>query len=325
MTNKPIITIVSPCYNEEMNVEELYKRVKAAVEPLNDIYTFELLLIDNCSTDSTVEKIKSIIESDKSVKLIVNTRNFGHIRSPYYGILQSRGVATIYLASDLQDPPELIPDFIEAWKRGYKVVMASKPVSYDNKFMFALRRLYYSFVDLISEAPLVRDATGFGLYDQCVIDQLRMINDPYPFLRALIAELGYPTKIINFIQPRRMRGVSKNNIYTLYDIAWLGMASHSKIPLRIASLLGLIVGAGSIIVAFIYLMLKLVFWNKFAMGLSPILIGMFFLFGIQFFLIGILGEYIAIITSYLQKRPIVVEAERINFDENDNSNPGEIK
>jgi glycosyltransferase involved in cell wall biosynthesis len=318
MNSKRLISIVTPCYNEELNVVDLHKRVYQSIEKLRDKYNFELIFIDNCSSDNTVNKIKSIIERDKSVRLIVNTRNFGHIRSPYYGILQSRGAATIYLASDLQDPPELIPDFIDAWNKGYKVVMAAKPISQDNKIIFLFRRLYYWLVDAISEAPLVRDATGFGLYDHCVIDQLRKINDPYPFLRALIAELGYSTKIIEFVQPRRLRGVSKNNIYTLYDIAWLGLASHSKMPLRVASFLGLIVGLGSFIAAFIYLCLKIIFWDSFPLGLSPILIGMFFLFGVQFFLIGILGEYIGIISSYLQNRPIVVEAERINFDDHKN-------
>ena len=314
MTEKPNIMVVTPCFNEELNVEELYKRINLATEKLRDQFNFEILFIDNASTDATVSKIKSLIEYDKSVRLIVNTRNFGHIRSPYYGILQSRGSATIYLASDLQDPPELIPQFIEEWKKGYKVVMAAKPVSHDNKVIFFLRRLYYSLLDIIAESTIVRDATGFGLYDSCVIEQLRKINDPYPFLRALIGELGYSIKIIEFVQPRRMRGISKNNIYTLYDIAWLGLVSHSKIPLRLASLLGLVVGIVSILTSVVYLLIKIFFWQSFSFGVAPILIGMFFLFGVQFFLIGILGEYIGVMSTYLQNRPIVVESERVNFD-----------
>ena len=320
MAEKQTIMIVTPCFNEELNVEELYKRINLATEKLREQFNFEILFIDNASTDTTVSKIKLIIEYDKSVRLIVNTRNFGHIRSPYYGILQSRGNATIYLASDLQDPPELIPQFIEEWKKGYKVIMAAKPVSHDNKIMFSLRRLYYWVLSIISDSPIVRDATGFGLYDHCVIEQLRKINDPYPFLRALIGELGYSIKIIEFVQPRRVRGISKNNIYTLYDIAWLGLVSHSKIPLRVASLLGLVVGSLSLLMSVIYLFLKIFFWQSFSLGLAPILIGMFFLFGAQFFLIGILGEYIAVMSTYLQNRPIVVESERVNFDKTNGEN-----
>lgn len=259
MNGKPLISIVSPCFNEELNIQELYERVKKVTSDFKTRYDFELLFIDNCSTDATVEKIKALIDHDKSVKLIVNTRNFGHIRSPYYGLLQSFGEATIYLASDLQDPPELISDFIEAWNEGYKVVMAVKPASNDNKILFTIRSWYYWFVDLISEAPVIRDATGFGLYDRCVIDQVRDINDPYPFFRALVAELGYSTKVIEFRQPRRLRGVSKNNFYTLYDIAWLGITSHSKVPLRIASILGLLMSFISAAIAILYLVLKLLF------------------------------------------------------------------
>lgn len=313
MNGKPLISIVSPCFNEELNIQELYERVKKVTSDFKTRYDFELLFIDNCSTDATVEKIKALIDHDKSVKLIVNTRNFGHIRSPYYGLLQSFGEATIYLASDLQDPPELISDFIEAWNEGYKVVMAVKPASNDNKILFTIRSWYYWFVDLISEAPVIRDATGFGLYDRCVIDQVRDINDPYPFFRALVAELGYSTKVIEFRQPRRLRGVSKNNFYTLYDIAWLGITSHSKVPLRIASILGLLMSFISAAIAILYLVLKLLFWDAYPVGFAPVIIGMFFMFGVQFFLIGVLGEYVGIITGYLQKRPIVVEAERINF------------
>ena len=314
MNGKPLISIVSPCFNEELNIQDLYERVKKVTSEFKTRYDFEIIFIDNCSTDATVEKIKALIDHDKCVKLIVNTRNFGHIRSPYYGLLQSSGQATIYLASDLQDPPELISDFIEAWNEGYKVVMAVKPASNNNKILFTIRSWYYWFVDLISEAPVIRDATGFGLYDHCVIDQIRTINDPYPFFRALVAELGYSTKVIEFCQPRRLRGISKNNFYTLYDIAWLGIASHSKVPLRIASILGLVMSFMSAGIAILYLILKLIFWDNYPVGFAPVVIGMFFMFGVQFFLIGILGEYIGIITGYLQKRPIVVEAERINFD-----------
>lgn len=312
MANKILLSIVTPCYNEEENVEELYRRVKSAIAGLSD-YEFELIFIDNHSQDATVAKLKRLAALDSTVKVIINTRNFGHIRSPYYGILQSRGAATIYLASDLQDPPELIPEFVAQWQEGFKLVMAVKPVSQGIAWLHALRKAYYRFVDKISDINLVADSTGFGLYDREVLDQLRQINDPYPFLRGLICELGYEVKTIAFDQPRRQRGISKNNFYTLYDIAMLGIVSHSKVPIRIAAFVGFALGAMSVLAAFVFLVLKILYWNSFPLGTAPIVIGLFFLFGIQLIFIGILGEYVGSIHAYLQRRPIVVEKERINF------------
>jgi len=312
MPDRPLLSIVTPCFNEEDNVDELYRRIKVAIAELSR-YDFELIFIDNHSDDGTVAKLKSLATTDPIVKIIVNARNFGHIRSPYYGILQSRGMATVYLASDLQDPPELIPEFIKHWEKGYKLVMAVKPVTQDVAWMHALRRAYYRFVDGISNISLVADSTGFGLYDRKVLDQLRQINDPYPFLRGLICELGYEIKTIPFDQPRRLRGISKNNFYTLYDIAMLGIVSHSKVPLRISAFMGFALGILSVLGAVIFLALKLLFWDKFPMGIAPLVIGLFFLFGIQLIFIGIVGEYVGSIHTYLQRRPIVVEKERINL------------
>jgi dolichol-phosphate mannosyltransferase len=312
MSDKILLSIVTPCYNEQDNVDELYMRVKAAIAPL-DKYKFEIIFIDNASKDDTVVKLKRLAAVDPMVKIIVNTRNFGHIRSPYHGILQSSGAATIYLASDLQDPPELIPEMIQYWEEGFKLVMATKPVSKSNAFIHGLRKAYYRVLDGMSDITLTKDATGFGLYDREVLDHLRKIEDPYPFLRGLICELGYETKVIPFEQPRRMRGISKNNFYSLYDIAMLGVVSHSKVPIRIAAFLGFFMGAISVLVAFVFLILKLIFWNDFPLGIAPVVIGLFLLFGMQLFFIGIIGEYIASIHTYIQKRPVVVEKERINF------------
>jgi dolichol-phosphate mannosyltransferase len=312
-SDRTLLSIVTPCYNEEDNVDELYKQIKAAIVGLAN-YEFELIFIDNHSQDSTVAKLKKLATNDPMVKIIVNTRNFGHIRSPYYGILQSRGAATIYLASDLQDPPELIVEFIRYWEEGYKLVMATKPVSKGIAWIHALRKAYYSFLDGISDITLVADATGFGLYDREVLDHLRKIDDPYPFLRGLICELGYEIKTIQFEQPRRLRGISKNNFYSLYDIAMLGIVSHSKVPIRIAAFTGFALGIISLLVAMVYIVLKLMFWDAFPLGFAPVIIGLFFLFGMQLMFIGILGEYIASIHTYLQRRPVVVEKERVNFD-----------
>lgn len=311
--SKKLINIISPCFNEELNVDELYRRVAAVIDTMPD-YDFEYLFIDNASTDDTVSKLKQLAEKDKRVKLIINNRNFGHIRSPYWGILQTRGDATIYLASDLQDPPELIPEFIAHWEKGYKLVMAVKPVSEGNSLMHLFRRSYYRMLDKISEVPITRDTTGFGLYDAQVIGDLRKINDPYPYLRGLIDELGYPMKTIDFVQPRRIRGVTKNNFYTLYDIAMLGIVSHSMLPLRVASFLGIAIGALSFFAALAILVLKLLWWDHFAAGLAPIGILMLFMFGMVMIFIGLLGEYIGAIHTYVKNRPIVTEKERVNFD-----------
>lgn len=310
--SKKLISIVTPTYNEIENIEELLDRVKKSIVGLD--YDFEFIVIDNSSVDGTQEKLKELARKDSRIKVILNVRNFGHIRSPYYGILQSRGSAAIYLASDLQDPPEIIPEFIAQWEGGYKLVMAIKPFSQSSRLMHFFRKVYYRFLDAISEVEIIKDSTGFGLYDKEVLDQLREINDPYPFLRGLICELGYTVKTLPFVQPRRSRGITKNNFYSLFDIAMLEVVSHSKVPIRIAAFSGILMGFLSIVTAFIFLILKLVFWNSFPLGSAPIVITLFFLFGVQLFFMGILGEYISSIHSYVQKRPVVVEKERINFE-----------
>ncbi len=312
MSERILLSIVTPCFNEEDNIDELYTRIKAIIVDLTK-YEFELIFIDNHSEDTSVAKLKRLAAIDPMVKVIVNTRNFGHIRSPYYGILQSKGAATIYLASDLQDPPELIPQFISHWEEGYKLVMATKPASKGVAWVHALRKAYYRLLDGISDITILADATGFGLYDREVLDHVREIDDPYPFFRGLICELGYEIKTIEFTQPRRLRGISKNNFFTLYDIAMLGIVSHSKMPIRLAALMGLALGVISLVVAIVFVILKLLFWDAYPMGIAPIMIGLFFLLGMQLLFIGILGEYIGAIHTYVQRRPVVVEKERINF------------
>ena len=308
------ISIISPTYNEENNIISLHEKVKEVIKEFK--YNFEFIYIDNKSTDTTREKLLSLAKNDKSVKLIFNTRNFGHIRSPYYGIIQTSGDATIYLASDLQDPPELIPEFIRSWEDGFKLVSGvRKKTQSKNIYMNKLRSIYYKFLNYISDVEITPNSTGFGLYDKCIIDELRQINDPYPFLRGLVAYLGHQYKVVYFDQPNRKTGKSKNNFHTLFDIGLLGIVSHSKIPLRIFSLFGFIVSLLSIISGIVVLLLKLFFWDYFPMGIAPIMIIIFFLFGFLSLGLGILGEYIATILTYSQNRPIVIEEERINFDE----------
>jgi len=310
--NKKLITILSPCFNEEENVVELYERLVAVTSKIPK-YDFEFLFIDNASTDNTLSLLKRLAADNKQVKIIVNNRNFGHIRSPYWGLLQSTGDALIYLASDLQDPPELIPQFIDEWEKGYKIVLAVKPVSKTNFIMHHFRKMYYEFLDSISDVSIVKDATGFGLYEKVVVDHIREINDPYPYIRGMFAELGYEIKTIPFVQMRRLRGITKNNFYTLYDFAMLGIVSHSLVPIRLASFIGFAMGGVSILTAFVFLILKLIYWNSYPLGFASLVVGMFFMFGIVLFFIGILGEYIGSIHTYMRKRPIVVEKERINF------------
>lgn len=311
MAEKKLISIVTPCYNEEENIDELYQRIVAVMASLP--YDYEHICIDNASTDGTVRKIKEIAASDKRVKLIVNARNFGHIKSPYYGILQSRGDACILIASDLQDPPEMITEFIHKWEQGYKTVLAVKPESEESSIMFALRKAYYRFITRISDVPLVQNATGAGLFDRVVIDILRSIDDSYPYFRGLLCEIGFPIATVPFKQPRRQRGITKNNFYTLYDIAMLGITNHSKVPLRLMAMGGFLLSILSLFAAFGFLVAKLVFWNYFQLGISPILIGIFFFGAVQMFFIGLLGEYIASIHTQVRNMPLVIEAERVNF------------
>jgi glycosyltransferase involved in cell wall biosynthesis len=276
-------------------------------------YYYEHIFIDNASTDTTVQKIKEIAALDKRVKLIINARNFGHIRSPFYGILQSKGDACILIASDLQDPPELITEFIEKWETGFKTVLAVKPESEEKPIMFALRRIYYRLISKLSEVPLIQNATGAGMFDRIIVDILRTIEDPYPYFRGLLCEIGFPIGTVSFQQPKRLRGVTKNNFYTLYDIAMLGITNHSKIPLRLMAMGGFVLAFLSLAIALIFLIAKLVYWDSFELGAAPILIGVFFFGAIQAFCIGVLGEYIGSIHTKVRNMPLVVEKERINF------------
>ncbi|WGU93823.1 glycosyltransferase [Paenibacillus dendritiformis] len=308
-----LISIVTPCYNEEDNVDAVYQQVKEVFSELPS-YTYEHIFIDNCSKDKTVEKLREIAYEDRNVKVIVNSRNFGHIRSPYYAMLQAKGDAVISLVADLQDPPKMIKDFILKWEEGYKVVLGVKTESHESPAMFAIRKMYYNFINRVSEIELTKNNTGFGLYDKKVIEVLRDIDDPYPYFRGLISDIGFESYKIEYVQPVRKRGITKNNFYTLYDIAMLGITNHSKIPLRLAAMLGFVMSALSLLAAVGYLIAKLIFWNYFTLGMAPLVIGLFFFSSVQLFFIGIIGEYIGSIHTQVLKRPLVVEKERINFD-----------
>lgn len=307
------ITVVTPCFNEEENVEAVHSETRRIFSTISNV-TYDHLFIDNASTDTTVSKLRDIAAADPAVSVIVNARNFGHIRSPMYGLLQAKGDAVILLVADLQDPPELMRDFVESWLAGAPIVIGVKPEAKESALFFALRRMYYRLVTRIANVKLIQNFTGFGLYDRKVIEILREIDDPYPYFRGLICEIGFDVVQLPYVQPRRKRGISKNNFYTLYDIAMLGITSHSKVPLRLATIAGFFLSGLSLCVSLVYLLLKLLYWNKFSMGSAPMLIGLFFFSSVQLFFIGLLGEYVGAILTYAQKRPLVIERERINSD-----------
>jgi glycosyltransferase involved in cell wall biosynthesis len=307
-----LISVATPCFNEEENVDEIYQQIKAVFANLKN-YRYEHVFIDNASTDKTVAKLRVLAQKDNNVKVIVNARNFGHIRSPYYGMLQAEGDAIVMIAADLQDPPQLITDFIAQWEAGFKVVVGVKPSTQEAFPMSVIRRTYYRFIAKIADMRLIKNFTGFGLYDRCVVNVLRQIDDAYPYFRGLISEIGFPVAEIPYDQPVRARGISKNNFYSLYDMALLGITTHSKLPIRIATMGGFMLSLISFVAALIFFVLKLVLWYHFPVGVAPILIGMFFLGSVQLFFIGILGEYVLSIHTQALKRPLVVEMERINF------------
>lgn len=308
-----LISIVTPCYNEQDNIMEIYQQIKSICSDYQE-YEYEHVFIDNASTDNTVEILQALADTDKHVKVIINARNFGHIRSPFYGLLQARGDAVVLIAADMQDPPTLIRDFIRHWEIGAKVVVGVKPSSQEAFPMSLIRRTYYQLIAQIADLHMIKHFTGFGLYDRKVIAILQNIDDGYPYFRGLISEIGYPVIEVPFHQPVRQHGKTKNNLYTLYDMAILGITSHSKFPIRLATIAGFMLSIISLIIAFIFLGLKLLLWNHFPMGIAPILISMFFFASVQLFFIGILGEYILSIHRQVFRRPLVVERERINFE-----------
>lgn len=306
------ISIMTACYNEEENVRALYEAVKKVFAGIGR-YTYEHVFIDNASRDRTVEILRDIAREDPNVKVIVNARNFGHIRSPYHGLLQTTGDAAIVLVADFQDPPQMIADFLAKWEEGYPIVIGVKEEADESGLMFGLRKLYYRLVSKLSEVDLVQNFTGFGLYDRRLLDILQEIDEPYPYFRGLIAEIGFESFKIPYRQPRRWKGITKNNFYTLYDMAMLGITNHSRVPLRLATMTGFAVGALSLLAAVGYLIAKLVYWDWLSVGIAPLIISLFFFSSVQLFFIGIIGEYVGAILTQVQKRPHVVEKERINF------------
>lgn len=308
------ISIMVPTYNEEENVVLLYNALIDEFKTNLPNYDYEILFIDNKSKDNTRNLLREICEKDKKVKAIFNANNFGQFNSPYYGLISTTGDCTISVCADFQDPIDMIHKFVKEWENGYKIVIGIKNKSKESKIMYFLRSLYYKLIKKFSEVEQIEHFTGFGLYDKDFIEVLRNLDDPEPYLRGIVAELGYERKEIPYTQPKRLRGKTSNNWYKLYDAGMLGITSYTKIGLRIATILGFCLSVACVLIALIYFILKLINWNSFQAGMAPLLIGMFLLGGIQLFFIGFLGEYILNINSRVMRRPLVVVEERLNFN-----------
>ena len=308
---KKKISIVTPTFNEEQNIKLLCDKIKIEFSKLD--YDYEHIVIDNNSTDNTVPILRKICLDDKNLKVIVNNKNYGHLKSPFYGLMQATGDAVIIISSDFQDPIDIIPKLLQLWKKGHKVILNQKISSDENFLIFNLRKFYYKLISKLSEIQLPENTTGSGLYDRKVLDTLKDIKDPMPYVRGLIAEIEGDIAFVKFSQPKRFFGKSKNNFYTLIDLAFLGFVKHSKLPLRFMMLFGFFISFVSLLVSVVFFMYKILFWNSFQLGIAPIVIGFFFISAIQMILIGLLGEYISITLAHVRNLPLVIEKERINF------------
>lgn len=310
------ISILIPCYNEVENVELMSKTVINVLEEALSQYDYEIVFIDNCSQDGTRDELEKICSKNKKIKAIFNVTNFGQFNSPFYGMCQTTGDCTISMCCDFQDPVDLIPRFVEEWEKGYKIVSGIKTSSKENGFIYFLRTMYYKMIKNMSTVQMIEHFTGFGLYDKTFIDLLRSLDDPIPFLRGIVAEYGFKRKDVEYEQAKRRAGKTKNNFLTLYDAAMLSITSYTKVGLRLATLFGFISSGISLAIGIIYLVLKLIYWNSFQAGYTPIMLGIFVIGSLQLFFIGLIGEYILNINTRVINRPLVVEEKRINFDEN---------
>lgn len=309
------ISILIPCYNEEENVGPMSEAIVNLFTTQLQAYDYELLFIDNDSKDKTREILRDICSKNPKIKAIFNAKNFGQFNSPYHGILQTTGDCTISMVCDFQDPIELIPQYIEEWEKGYKIVIGIKTSSKENPIMYHIRGVYYKLIKKFSDVEQIEHFTGSGLYDKEFVNVLRNLKDPTPFLRGIVAELGYKRKEIPYEQPQRRAGKTSNNFMRLYDAAMLSITSYTKIGLRLCTFFGMLIAGGSALVGLVYLIMKLIMWESFTAGMAPVLIGMFFLGAIQLFFLGFIGEYVLSINQRVMNRPLVIEEERINFDE----------
>lgn len=309
------ISIVVPTYNEEENVKPLSEAIIEELGKSLPEYDYEIIFIDNDSQDNTRAILRAMTSENKKIKAIFNAKNFGQFNSPYYGLLQSTGDATILMCADFQDPIDMVPKFVHEWENGYRIVIGQKVTSKENKFMYWARSVYYKTIKKYSDVEQIEHFTGFGLYDKDFINVLRDLKDPTPFLRGIVAELGFKRKEIPYEQQLRRAGKTSNNFYRLFDAAMLGFTSYTKVGLRLATFVGAGVAFISFIIALVYLILKIIYWDRFVAGTAPIIIGMFFLGSIQLLFLGFMGEYVLSMNQRIMNRPLVVEEERINFDD----------
>lgn len=314
---KKKISVVIPTYNEEGNVKPLAQAIVNVMEKELPEYDYEIIFIDNHSKDNTRLFLRQLCGDNQKIKAIFNARNFGQIRSPVYGLKQAKGDCVIRMCADFQDPVEMIPKFVREWEKGWKIVIGIKKSSKEKKMMYWIRTLYYKLIRKITDIDHIEHFTGFGLYDKAFVDVVRDLHDPMPYLRGIIAELGFDYMAIPYEQQKRKAGKSKNNFYSLYDYAMIGITSYSKVVLRMATFVGFIVGGISFVAGIIYFILKLLYWDRFSAGMAPLLIGVFFLGSMQLFFIGFLGEYVLSINTRVLDRPLVVEELRLNFDESE--------
>ena len=306
-----LISIVTPTYNEEGNIEDLCSSIAKEMSKTN--YDYEHIVIDNNSSDKTISILRKLSNKDKKLKVIINTRDFGHIKSPIHGLLQTSGDASILMSSDFQDPPELIHKYIKEWENGHKVVLGQKESSDEFFLKQFFKNIFYKFIKSISELPLMTNTTGAGLFDREILNQIKKIDDPYPYFRGLLSEITSDIKLVKFHQPDRKSGKTKNNFYSLYDIGILGIIKHSKLPLRIMTFIGFVTSLLSILVAIVFLFYKILYWDSFDLGIAPLIIGLFGIASIQLFFLGFIGEYVMNILLQTRKLPLVIEKERINF------------
>ena len=311
---KKVISIMIPCFNEVENVGPISEKIVEIMDTDLPEYDYELLFIDNFSTDGTRDELIRICGENKRIKAIFNVTNFGQFNSPFYGMCQTTGDCTISMACDFQDPPELIPQFVSEWEKGYKIVSAIKSSSKENPFLYFLRTMYYKIIKNMSDVKMIENFTGTGLYDRSFINLLKKLDDPIPFLRGIVAEYNFKRKEITFTQPKRRAGQTSNNFYKLYDAAMLSITSYTKVGLRLATFLGFFAGIVSLFVAAYYMVMKLTHWYSFSAGYAPMVIGVFLIGSLQLFFIGFMGEYILNINTRIMHRPLVVEEKRINFD-----------
>lgn len=311
-TPRKTISITTSCYNEEGNLREWYDRIIDVLGKFPD-YNYEFIVADNCSTDHSRSILRDLAAHDKNFRVILNANNFGWIRSPVNAFIQAKGDAVVTMCSDLQEPPEVIPEFIRQWEAGALVVCGVKPQSRENPLMFEIRRFYYRLLASFSETTQIQNFTGFGLYDRKFVDAIKLYKDPYPYFRGLVSEIGFSRVEVSFIQPLRKHGTSKSNFFSLYDMAMTGFVNHTKLPLRLAAFAGFVLAGFSFLIALGYLIYKLIYWKTFSLGLAPVVVGLFFFSAVQLIFIGVIGEYIGAIWTHVKNKPLVIEDERINF------------